>query len=117
MVELLVGEDAKQRTIYVHRDLLTLYSETISKHFNEVEQEEQHDVKPLIIAQKAPHVADFVSWIYVGEFLKIGNSDLAGGQAVDELWQLGHELKAPAFQNFCMDDCRTYYKESETNPE
>ena len=60
--------------------------------------------------------ADFVSWIYFGEFLKVRNDALAGGPAVDSLWELGRFLKAPAFQNFCMDDCRQYCKESEILP-
>jgi hypothetical protein len=60
--------------------------------------------------------ADFVSWIYIGEFLKVPNDALEGEAAVDDLWELGRFFKAPAFQNFCMDDCRTYCKRSETDP-
>jgi hypothetical protein len=110
-VEIFAGKQQKE-TFTVHKDLLTLHSTYFSNFFSE----KGPDVdKKAAISAKPSLFADFVSWIYFGEFLKVDNNALEGGAAVDELWELGRFFGAPAFQNFCMDDCRNYCKASETS--
>jgi hypothetical protein len=111
MVELFVGEQEKE-TVNVHKDLLTLHSTYFTTLFSEKDPDVDEKIE---ILAKPPLFADFISWIYTGEFLKVENNALAGGAAVDDLWALGSLFKAPAFQNFCMDDCRNYCKASETD--
>jgi hypothetical protein len=93
--------------------LLALHSTYFSNIFGEKGPGVE---KKISISAKPSLFADFVSWIYFGEFLKVKNDALEGDAAVDDLWALGRFFKAPAFQNFCMDDCRTYCKASETDP-
>jgi hypothetical protein len=111
MVEILVGKDKKEAVI-VHKDLLTLHSMFFTDLFIEKDQDVDRKIS---ISAKPSLFADFISWIYTGEFLKVENNALAGGTTVDDLWALGSLFRAPAFQNFCMDDCRNYCKASETD--
>jgi len=111
-VEILAGSEDKQ-TFIVHRELLAVHS----TYFLDLFMDKDRGVdKQISISIKPSLFADFVSWIYVGEFLKVENDALEGSAAVDDLWDWGRFFKAPAFQNFCMDDCRTYCKLSDTNP-
>jgi hypothetical protein len=111
-VEVLAGNEDKQ-TFIVHRDLLALHS----AYFLDLFKDKGRGVdKQILISMKPSLFADFVSWIYFGEFLKVENDALEGAASVDDLWEWGRVFKAPAFQNFCMDDCRAYCKSSDTNP-
>jgi hypothetical protein len=108
----LAGNEDKQ-TFIVHRDLLAVHS----TYFLDLFKDKGHGVdKQITISTKPSLFADFVSWIYFGEFLKVKNDALEGSAAVDDLWEWGRFFEAPAFQNFCMDDCRAYCKASDTNP-
>ncbi|KAE9367560.1 hypothetical protein N431DRAFT_513969 [Stipitochalara longipes BDJ] len=111
-VEVFVGKEQKQ-TFVVHKDLLALHSTYFSNLLSDNGLDENMKIN---VFAKPSLFADFVSWIYFGEFLKVKNDALEGAAAVDDLWELGRFFKAPAFQNFCMDDCRTYCKASETDP-
>ncbi|KAF4626063.1 hypothetical protein G7Y89_g12100 [Cudoniella acicularis] len=112
-VEVFAGTEQKQ-TFVVHKDLLTLHSTYFSNLFSDKGLDMD---KKISITVKPSLFADFVSWIYMGKFLKVENNALEGGTAVNKLWELGRFFRAPAFQNFCMDDCRNYRKASETDPE
>ena len=111
-VQVLVGKEQKESFV-VHRDLLALHSNYFSNLLSDDGLGEDHKIT---VFAKPSLFADFVSWIYFGEFLKVKNDALEGDAAVDDLWELGRFFKAPAFQNFCMDDCRTYCKASDTDP-
>jgi hypothetical protein len=105
MVQLLVGKE--KETVIVHKDLLALHSIYFTTLFREKGPDAD---KKIAVNVKSSLFAEFVSWIYTGEFLEVENNALASGAAVDDLWALGRDFKAPAFQNFCMDDCRKYCK-------
>jgi BTB/POZ domain len=111
-VEVFAGKEEKQ-TFIVHKDLLTLHSTYFSNLFSD---DGPGVDKKISISAEPSLFANFIAWIYFGEFLKVNNDALAGGQAVDDLWELGRFFKAPAFQNFCMDDCQSYCKASDTDP-
>jgi hypothetical protein len=109
-VEIFVGKE--KETVNVHKDLLTLHSMYFTDLFNEKDSDADRKIE---ISAKPSLFADFISWVYTGEFLKVENNALAGETSVDDLWALGRFFRAPAFQNFCMDDCRSYCKASETD--
>ncbi len=111
-VTILAGKEEKQSFV-AHKDLLAVHSTYFSNLFSE---RELGDDEKISAFANASLFADFISWVYFGEFLKVENDALEGEQAVDDLWELGRCFQAPAFQNFCMDDCRTYCKASETDP-
>jgi hypothetical protein len=112
VVEIYAGKE--KQTFFVHKDLLALHSTYFRNFFSDKGAGVE---KKLTVAAKPSLFADFVSWIYFGEYLKVKNDALEGNTAVDHLWELGRLFKAPAFQNFCMDDCRTYCKASELDPD
>jgi BTB/POZ domain len=113
-VEIFAGNQQQQKqTFVVHKDLLTLHSLYFTRLFSD---KGLGGDKKIAIAAKPSLFADFVAWIYFGEFLEVENDALDGGTTVDDLWELGRFFGAPGFQNFCMDDCRTYCKGSDTNP-
>ena len=74
-VKILVGKEKKE-TVNVHKDLLTLHS----TYFTNLFSEKGRDVdKKIAVSVEPPLFADFVSWIYTGEFLKVEKNALAGG--------------------------------------
>ena len=79
-----------------------------SQYFVNRFREAGQDGKVALQTIKGSLFLDFVSWLYTGKFLAVSNKALGGGPRTDELWELGNILKVPAFQNMCMDDCRTY---------
>jgi hypothetical protein len=111
-VTILAGMEEKQ-SFNVHKDLLAVHSTYFSNLLSEKGLGADEKIS---IPANASLFADFISWVYFGEFLKVENDALEGEQAVDDLWELARYFQAPAFQNFCMDDCRTYCKASETDP-
>jgi len=110
-VQVLIGEKEKQAFL-VHRDLLTLHSSYFRKELKDKGLDEDCKIS---VPVKPTLFVDFISWMYFGEFIQLRNKALEGGTSVDPLWELGRFLEAPGFQNFCMDDCRTYCKDSDTN--
>jgi hypothetical protein len=109
---ILAGKEEKQSFI-VHKDLLAAHSTYFSNLFSDKGLGVDEKIS---ISANPPLFADFVSWVYFGEFLKVENDALEGEQAVDDLWELARVFKALTSQNFCMDDCRTSCKASETDP-
>jgi hypothetical protein len=95
-VEIFVGKEKKE-TVNVIKDLLTLHSMFFTNLFS---KKSPYVDKKIAVSVKPSLFADFVSWIYAGEFLKVENNALAGGPAVDDLWALGRFFRAPAFQHF-----------------
>jgi len=111
-ITILAGMEEKQ-SFNVHKDLLAVHSTYFSNLLSEKGLGADEKIS---ISANASLFADFISWVYFGEFLKVENDALEGEQAVDDLWELARYFQAPAFQNFCMDDCRTYCKGSEIDP-
>ncbi|CZR66090.1 uncharacterized protein PAC_15991 [Phialocephala subalpina] len=107
-IPIFVGAD--KQLFNVQKELLTLHSGYFKNQFKN--QEEDDEEKPILLPTvKPPLFADFVAWMYTATFLKLDNDAFGGGAQTDHLWGLGSFLRAPAFQNFCMDDCREYCKD------
>jgi hypothetical protein len=98
-VDIYVGKGEKAFTI--DKDLLALHSQYFRNRFAEADENEQFTLPHV----KEEHFVFFKSWLYTGDWLHIGNA-LSTPTTGEELWALGTFLKAPAFQNYCMDDIR-----------
>ncbi|CZR61647.1 uncharacterized protein PAC_11544 [Phialocephala subalpina] len=91
----------------VHKDLLALHSGYFRNRFRDAEEDEKFELQDF----KAATFADFHAWLYSGIFLDA--KDLVTSMSSQETWALGSFLKAPAYQNHCMDlmrnDFRSHY--------
>ncbi|KAN0117074.1 hypothetical protein V8E51_003051 [Hyaloscypha variabilis] len=85
MIKVFVCE-AKE-TFAVHKTLLMLHSGLVRQYLSDGQGE---DGKLTLIHIKPAMFADFVCWMYNGTYL-----------------QDAQQVKAPGFQNFCMDDYQT----------
>jgi len=94
MVAIAVRKDMHRHTFAVHQDLLALHSTYFDQVFRDDEVLTEIEALPCVFA-------DFVSWMYSGWLNE--NKGIEARGSIPELWKLGHNLKAPDFQNFCMD--------------
>jgi hypothetical protein len=94
----------------VHEDLIKVYSSTFRELDILADHNEVH-LKPVVDPRL---FADFVSWLYTGRY---PNDDglLQTKTTGEHLWALGGTLKAPAFQNYVMDDCRRDYRKGDNH--
>ena len=117
IVVIFVGEKAEKQPFFVHKDLIALHSHYFRYHFHsgQLSLPDSEEEKKIILPQyKASVFADFNSWLYSGDFLHVGSAwnDVTLFQ---DRWRLGSYLKAPNFQNFCMEAILKEYKQEPTH--
>jgi hypothetical protein len=88
---ILAGMEEKQ-SFNVHKDLLAVHSTYFSNLLSEKGLGADEKIS---IPANASLFADFISWVYFGEFLKVENDALEGEQAVDDLWSSHVTSKLP----------------------
>ncbi|KAE9364780.1 hypothetical protein N431DRAFT_355108 [Stipitochalara longipes BDJ] len=115
MITVFVGEG--KETFAVHKDLLKLHSGLIREYLADDGGEDdssRDDMGKLSLPTVKPTMfADFVSWMYNGNYLQDAKEAKKEEEDVcTQLWTMGAFLKAPGFQNFCMDDYQTWCKQN-----
>ncbi|KUJ19044.1 uncharacterized protein LY89DRAFT_731469 [Mollisia scopiformis] len=97
-INVAVGEGEQMQVFEVHRDVLTLLSGEAGTRIQDAaepdeEELELPEIKPALFA-------DFISWMYSGDFLQAPKID--PNTSAEHIWTMGQFLQAPSFQNFCM---------------
>lgn len=116
IVVIFVGEKEEKRPFFVHKDLIALHSRYFQDHFHSspLSPPDSEEEKKTILPQyQASIFADFNSWLYSGDFLRVGSA-LNDVTLFQDLWRLGSYLRAPNFQNFCMEAILDEYEEEQT---
>jgi hypothetical protein len=98
-----VGEE--NETFSVHKDLLMLHSTSLREHLEEYTEDGKlalPDLKPAMFA-------DFVSWMYMGNYLQVGNDTLGVADPCTELWTMGAFLQVSIpIPASCAKSCQPY---------
>jgi hypothetical protein len=92
MITVFVGEE--KETFAVHRDLLKLHSGLVREHFEWRAAGDSDDGKLALPNFKPGLFAEFVAWMYMGDFLQDMDQPLGEEDPCTQLWTMGAHLKA-----------------------